>query len=413
MMEWRLLDGLYPDSEEIVVALQDVGKSETVKRKGREITRQKYPLLLKLARNLYTNIQKECNPDGLTKNVSRGAQALYKELVLLRKQVDISETHVFFHSYGKDGMVFLIANEPMRCGVDVAIGNFQAATQAFVQQKNSARTCNDGLRVASILLDPTHRDSVSGIMSKKKNRSKSDIPGDHVGNFYEVVHDDFINQDYTATPPLEQYYNNFPEDEKGSWDPNSVSIFELERSAEWVRDTWESYVRPKYKKALDKWNKETGGGDGSPASFIDYCAGDRWLVWIFCKDIETNFLLAGSAGGRMPNHLQLEAGFTNNDDNSSIAVSDCNCKRSLESELDSAKKQKQELKETMDSVRAYLQKKSHIEGNTQDHNLRKIAEYSRMMTDTSVLETMSPDSKEVYLESLKKERKNVMNQLKD
>lgn len=414
-MEWKLCQPLYPTPEEIVLALQDVGKSEKVKRKGREITRQKYPLLEKLARKVYTNIQKEINPEGLTKNVSRGAQALYKEFVLLRKHVDISETNVFFHSYGKDGQVFLITNEPQHSGLDVAIGNFQSSIEAFVKQKNSARTCNDGLRVASILLDPTHRDSVSGIMSKKKNRAKSDIPGDHVTNFYEVVRDDFMSQDYTASHPDDKYYNEFPEDEKASWDPNSFAIFEVERSPEWVRDTWESYVRPKYKKALDKWNKETGGGDGSPTSFIEYCASDRWLVWIFCKDIDSNFLLAGNAAGRMPNHLQLESGFTN-DDSSSLTASDHNGsakKHAIESELESAKKQKEELKETMDTVKAYMKNKYHIQGSTKAQNLRQVAEFSRMMTDSSVLDTMSPDSKEVYLESLKDERKNVMKQLRD
>jgi hypothetical protein len=76
-----------------------------------------------------------------------------------------------------------------------------------------------------------------------------------------------------------------------------------------LRGTWEDYLRPKYKKALDKWNKDTGGGDGNPTHFIDFCAGNRWLVYLFCKDSDTNFLLASNAGGRMPRHLQLESGF--------------------------------------------------------------------------------------------------------
>jgi len=74
-------------------------------------------------------------------------------------------------------------------------------------------------------------------------------------------------------------------------------------------DTWFTYVKPKYKRALDKWNKETGGGDGTPASFVDFCGKDKWLVWIFLHDCDANFLLANNASGRIPNHLQLEAGF--------------------------------------------------------------------------------------------------------
>ena len=76
-------------------------------------------------------------------------------------------------------------------------------------------------------------------------------------------------------------------------------------------DCWEGYIRPRYKKAIGRWNKDTGGGDGKPSEFINFCAGDRWLVWVFCKDLEAGFLLASSAGGRMPNHLQVESGFEN------------------------------------------------------------------------------------------------------
>ena len=74
----------------------------------------------------------------------------------------------------------------------------------------------------------------------------------------------------------------------------------------------------KYKIVLDHWNKETGGGNGEPYSFVDYCDRDaRWLVVVFLKDLEANFLLASNAGGRMPGHLQQESGF-NDDDVSSF-----------------------------------------------------------------------------------------------
>ena len=80
-----------------------------------------------------------------------------------------------------------------------------------------------------------------------------------------------------------------------------------------MRGTWEDYTQPKYKKALDRWSKDTGGGDGTPASFVEYCGLDRWLVFIFVKDMATNFLLAPSAGGRMLVHLQLKAEFEDPD----------------------------------------------------------------------------------------------------
>jgi len=69
------------------------------------------------------------------------------------------------------------------------------------------------------------------------------------------------------------------------------------------------YQHPKYKRSLDRWNKDTRGGDGSPASFHKYCDGGAWLVWLFCLDKEQTFLAAANTGGRMLNHLQFEAGF--------------------------------------------------------------------------------------------------------
>jgi hypothetical protein len=187
MSKWKDCINIYPLGEEIAKALQDAGKKETAKKKGREFEWQRFPLIETLARKIYTSIQKQFNPEGLTKIVSRGAQLLYKELVMLRKHVDSTEADVFFHRFSKYGKVFLITNSPNHSGIDVAIGHFQDAIENALKQKISARTSNNGLRVGCILLDPKYCGSVSGIMTKKKNRSKSDIPGNHVTNFFEVV----------------------------------------------------------------------------------------------------------------------------------------------------------------------------------------------------------------------------------
>ena len=204
-----------------------------------------------------------------------------------------------------------MSNNKVTCGIDLAVKRFQTYIDHQVQQKNTVRTSNDGLRAGYILLDNQYRGSVAGIMTKKKDRCKSDVMGDPTTHFFDkIVQECFLNRDYIVSPPSDRYYREFPEDEKGSWDPNHQSILDHKRDGAWMCTTWEEYVCPKYKKALDKWNKDTGGGDGSPTAFIDFCGSDRWLVWLFCKDMECNFLLACSAGGRMPRHLQIESGFT-------------------------------------------------------------------------------------------------------
>jgi hypothetical protein len=296
----------------------------------------------------------------------------------------------------KAGKVYIITNDPVRCGVNIALDQFEESILAAIHQKNTARTSADGLWLGCIMLDPKYRDSVSGIMSKKKNRMKSDIPGDHVTNFFETILTEcFSNPSYEAVPPPQEYYSQFPEEERETWNPNSASVFEHERSGEWLRDTWENYLRPKYKKALDRWNKQTGGGDGTPVSFIDYCAGDRWLVYLFCKDHQANFLLAGNAGGRMPHHLQFEAGF---DDQSSLTgTSPSNgtnsSKQSKATEtLALAKRKADDIRSMLDTVRDYLSYKRSENTSTGDY-LKKVADYSQMMKDDAVLETMSPESK--------------------
>jgi len=74
-------------------------------------------------------------------------------------------------------------------------------------------------------------------------------------------------------------------------------------------DTWFQYIKPKYRQALNKWNKDTGGGSGKVHKFINYCNHDCWLGWVFALDYEANFLLAASTCGRMPAHLQMESGY--------------------------------------------------------------------------------------------------------
>jgi hypothetical protein len=44
----------------------------------------------------------------------------------------------------------------------------------------------------------------------------------------------------------------------------------LARDADWIGDCWKKYLRPKYRAALTKWNKETGEGKGNPANSYKY-----------------------------------------------------------------------------------------------------------------------------------------------
>jgi hypothetical protein len=413
LCQWKDCSAVYPSFEEITTAIQDLGKHQVVKVKGREQRQHRYPLVEKLASKVYSSILLEFNnPEGLTKNVHRGKMTLVREIIIRRRHTDISETDSLFHPYGIEGKVYIITNNTVHAGLDVCIKSFQEAIEASIRQKNTARTSNDGLRLGCILLDGKYRGSVAGIMTRKKSRQKSDIPGDSTTHFFElIVKEAFSNVSYQVSPPSECYYTEFPEEEKGSWDPNDAAIFEHERTGIWLKATWDEYLKPKYKKALDKWNKDTGGGDGTPSSFIDYCGGDRWLVYLFCKDIDSNFLLASSAGGRMPRHLQIESGF--NEEVSCITdypPSSAGKRAAIEDEISEVKKQRARIDNTLDRVCSFVESRN-VEEDVVDGYISKVADYSQKMQDSTTLETMSPDSKEMYVESLKKQRKHLLRKI--
>jgi len=74
---------------------------------------------------------------------------------------------------------------------------------------------------------------VSGIMSNKKDWSKSDIAGDHVENFFNDAVIDFLNPSYQLSQPKEENVREFPDEDHASWDPNNASMLEHERDGKW------------------------------------------------------------------------------------------------------------------------------------------------------------------------------------
>jgi hypothetical protein len=266
------------------------------------------------------------------------------------------------------------------------------------------------------MLDATYRGSVSGILTKKKDWQKSDVPADPTTSFFEqIVTEAYMNQDYFISPPPDVYYNEFSEDEKGNWDPNDPGMFENKRDGKWLCGTWDEYIKPKYKQALDQWNKDTGGGGGHPTEFFNFTGGDCWLVWVFCLDKDAHFLLANSAGGRMPRHMQMEAGFEEEIDSSVTDMSEhtSTTKRNrIKNAIDSVQEQQKDLSRVMDMVHSFLQKKeeeaSKEKPRTVEECLQAVASYSQMMSNSSVLETMSPASKDAYVTSLKRQQKSIL-----
>jgi hypothetical protein len=141
------------------------------------------------------------------------------------------------------------------------------------------------------------------------------------------------------------------------------------------------------------------------------------LVWLFCVDLETNFLLASSAAGRMPQHLQIEAGFledlsaTTPTSDSADASATKRSIHQLTDEVSHLKKSRTEMEAVVGKLGPYLDRQNE-RGTGMNSYIKQVADHSQMMRDESVLETISPDSKLAYVESLKQERRAILDKMK-
>ena len=128
----------------------------------------------------------------------------------------------------------------------------------------------------------------------------------------------------------------------------------------------------------------------------------------------------------MPKHMQIESGFpceevSSIDGDTSDRTSDKSKRRAsvLENELLSAKKHRQKLNSTLENVATYLEGKTTATAKaaaktataTKAEAIKQVADFSRMMVDMDVLDTMSPDSKNTYLTELQTERKQLLKKM--
>jgi hypothetical protein len=336
--------------------------------------------------------------------------------------VEITTVDPFFHPYAIDGKVYIVANETKRCGLDTIVERFQNLVESSLNKKVAARTFNDGLRLGLILLDPQYRQQVTAMLGSRKKRAKSDVPGDYILHFFETIVDDaFNNSDYEATLPADSELEKLDTTELSQWNPNDPKVFQIKRTAEWLSSTWTDYVRPKYKRALEKWNKDTGGGDGEPTCFVDFCASDRWLVLLFLKDLEANFLLANHAGGRMPEHLQLEGGFSEEVSSSegSVVVHSSKTKKDLSSIAATIKRKESAMLETCNVIKSYYgaslekekKKQKKLEIDECSSKLMELDNHFIRLNSSDGLGSLSPETRELYVKTINLQRKTLIHRI--
>ena len=117
----------------------------------------------------------------------------------------------------------------------------------------------------------------------------------------------------------------------------------------------------------------------------------------------------------MPRHLQVEGGFDDGNTVSSLGDSNTTSatnKRQveIEEELDEQKKSRLRLNDTMDELTSFL-KAAKKEDEAVDKRIKLVGDYSQMMTDSQVLDSLSPLSRSKYVNAIKKRRKRVIDEL--
>ena len=81
-------------------------------------------------------------------------------------------------------------------------------------------------------------------------------------------------------------------------------VAEKSWDAKWLMQTWNNYLRPRYRKFLKKWNKETGGGSRTLECVPNYTNDGKvnspWLLWAYYLGSKHEFLLANNTSGTVP-----------------------------------------------------------------------------------------------------------------
>ena len=300
------LSRLFISTEEFVRGLQDDGKMSK-----RNI--MQYPKCKKLALELYAH-WKTTGLMNLGANKSRDGAVILSKIIQQRKHIDkigvLPQLLPFAGDWDSDKM-YLISND--ETGGQRALISLCAAHYGMQQKKQeSQRTPSLAICVVYCLCHPSLRKAAIFYLANRKNRGAMDqsIPSE-IG-FGELVLALFQQSDLDIPWPSVMDTDNH--DPGLTIDPSDCNY--QDRDVAWILGTWTEYVKPKYKKVLTNWFKETGNGNRRLDNFINYthkASGNGepvpWLVWLYAIYMQSHFILASVSKGQPPEFVCKEAGF--------------------------------------------------------------------------------------------------------
>jgi hypothetical protein len=156
----------------------------------------------------------------------------------------------------KSDKVFLLCNDIEFYGYDVFLQLLFNYLGSKSNKKEEHRNGSDAICVIAIMLDPKYRDTLNiYLKGTKTTRAECDQGTDPNIAWALDCMNDFNNEDYIVNKPRDLLDDPWV----AGVDPNDHDRITMDRGQKWFLDTWhKKYVAPKYRKALDKWDTETG-----------------------------------------------------------------------------------------------------------------------------------------------------------
>lgn len=304
------MESLLLPLQDFLTALQDPGKMD------RSVPpKTQHPLLKKLGRQ-YFPLWKDKMP-GLPKHVTRTSELVESVATTLRNSWDIGdvipEISQFAPKNPIDLQMYIISNDKDG-GQHHLVEMIKNHLQSKIVTKASNRNPSIAIRLCAALLHEDVRAGAAKYLAGKHLKDDQDQSGNTYVNWFQEVLDIFENPEFVVDRP--DVVDGDDVDPDCRLDPNNCEY--TGRDVKWLIDTWKNYIKGTYKKVLQKWFKETGGGNRQLDNFVNYCTiGDKthhWLVYVYALDLRQSILLGSKTGAGRPSALVMaESGFENTD----------------------------------------------------------------------------------------------------
>jgi hypothetical protein len=370
-----------------------------------------------MSTQIYANL-KEKKLHNLPANKARGSESIQKCLLSIRKHVDKTEVYDDFSKHGKpkSTQVYIVQNDLIYFGFDQFLALYQNYLGSLGHKKEEQRTPSDAIRVAAVLLLSEFRGTVQGLLGGTRNREQQDQSVSPTIAFAMDAVKKFNDVDFVVQQP-----ETMDEDDIKNCDPNDIVRIDLQRSGEWFLSTWKTYIKPKYKLAISRWDKLTGGGCCEPHEFSNFCGNNQWMVWIYLLDKEADFLLYSNAKGKPPSFVGNEAGFdtpnTENGDDDSPISHLSKRKREVEDAVQHTKEAHKKVSTMLDRVGLLMEKLEHRNsssitvGATPDGILLQLSEAIEQQQKLRNI-PLSPSSKKAVKDTIQAKITLLGNKLK-